>query len=580
MSRDMFHKLIKNKQTWKKCLYLLGVVAFLCFTLSQDITVKADSFFPSGDARYCLLVPTVGFYLQSTPIPEFLEYDGDKVTGYSYSWVTSHGITDVADIRAGHLHRFRDIASYVAGPPGTQIGVAAWFYNGSGHSVDISESRLYLSSPESGDLTRNTTVLPQSGVTQTLYFGNQFSRTGAYTTFPVPRIPSYSGSHPPGMKIGTLTIKQPVVIGSVVAACYPTNDGQIIMEKNIMVRNDSMYSLQNVQVGNQSIELAPRQISVVTITETQPQNASNTYVGSTVKVSDQNEHLECAATAAADGDALIASARPFFVNRNDSADLSWFRFQPAPAAEGGGVTLCVRQIGYTQETIAPSCSFELKQEISVEETNFCEQGGKGARISIKIHNTGGFSDKSFIFLRIRKEHSHKIAKVVGYSEREEDNSWIVYKAEIPSITHGESRSHIFTIEWSELAEDNTPISVLYKEQEIEKIITVEKCVLSQTPGNITSISHAPIPITVSQEESLWNKTKNENFFVLSKLANAGISFELENSYLFGAVIAIISCLIFRIVSKGYVRGRFKKTEESISFSPADNGQQSIVSIEN
>jgi hypothetical protein len=547
--------------------------------LCSSPTVVADGFFPSGDARYCLLVPAVGLFVDSFPEAQEIKFDMSNTVGYTREWIQGHTITDVSDIKAGRLHRFRDTATFIAGPPGTRIGIAAWFYNGSGHTIDIDEGRLYLNSPESGDLTRNNEVVTQNGQTSLIYFGNNFSRNGKYLSMSLPTIPPYSGQHSPGVQISSMVIKQPVTITNQSVSCFPTHNGQIVMQKYFVLKNNSLYHLPAVNVGNDFIDLNPVEEKQISIEETFLQNSQNNYVGSSILVSDTNEHLECAAIAVGEGDSLVPSARSFFVNRNDSGQSAWYRFQPAPAAEGGGLTLCVRQIGYTLTSSELSCRFELKQVLDVIANNKCEQEEAMSEVTVSIRNTVGYSDILPLSMYFDKEFLPDITSMTPLETKEIMDTEVRFTYTIPAIVHGGTSNSIFTLNYAkEALEKSIPLRIEYGGMQIQKDVKVESC---QSELTETIIATPVVYPSISQEESLWGKTKIIDEPLLRKnLASAGIHVTREAYYLFYAVsIAVIFFLSLSIASKVYVRSRSRKTEERRAFSFSDNGQDNIESIE-
>lgn len=399
-------------------------------------TVRADSFYPSGDVRYCELVTAVGLAIGDLPASGVnnVEYEAANVSGEFGSWITSHTIHDVANVYAGSLRRYPQVLGSISAPPGTRVDIGMWWLNYSGHSIDTGTSYLYLGAGGTG-LESVLDIPYVSGSLGYLHNGVVKNRNGNRVEIPLMgNLPNTSISGAPaGKVIASGVIKKPLQITNIKAECVFDPRGHVIMSKYIKLRNTSQFTQNNIRIAsnNQTANMPPQQENVTRIDEDLGYIYSNAVNGSFVAVYNPSINTACGTSGGVKGDDTDPGSHIFFVSRNDSSNRSWFGLQTDIAAVPRGDFFCIKQIPYTENVGGFSCVLPEKINLTALSDKKELHPGASSLITIKIENVG-ISKRSDVLIVSFPEIFDRYLSIVG-GEKEINNGIVSVVYPVPDV---------------------------------------------------------------------------------------------------------------------------------------------------
>jgi hypothetical protein len=374
----------------KKVIIVLVCILFGVIELKP---AYADTFYPSGDVKYCELVTAVGLAIGDLPASgsNNIEYKLSDVAGEQSSWVISHTIHDVANVYAGSLRRYPNVAGTVSVPPGTRVDVGLWWLNFSGHSIDTGTSYLYINSGSGGLISVLDVSSPVGSVN---YLHNNTSKTRNGNRIEVPSLGALSNTTLSGAPVGRVIasgiVKKPLRITNEKAECVFDAEGKVVISKYVAITNTSQFPQDNLSIANiaDSANIASGQEKLVRVDENIGYIYTTTAGGASVSVYNPNFNTACATAGGGRGDDIDPNAHLFFVRRNDSANRNWFGFQTDIAAVPKGDFFCVRQIPYTEKVGGFVCTLPEKVLLQASSDKKELHPGESSTVIVNIENKG------------------------------------------------------------------------------------------------------------------------------------------------------------------------------------------------
>lgn len=364
-------------------LLLVTLVEYLAlFLLYNNYYVHADSFAPNGDIINCDYIPAIGIAISE--LPTNVDYDQTLIKGVVQNWITTHSLDAVADYRLGSVKRFRDIAGSVAVPPGTKLAIGYWWYNFSGHTINISDSNLIVSQNREGyDITKLLSGSYANDSFRFKYSGYWLTRSGkSINTGALGNFSSNSaGNLPKGRVIKTVEVIDPLNVNVEEYSCKINNDGTGTYEAWLAVKNRTAYALSSIAISGQNPILEPFTEARIPVSQQFIAQYNQTYTPTPITIEENSKITECATDGSDRGDTHDPSTRIMLVDRNDSGSSSWRGLQPDFASVPRGKFFCITKIPYSFKFQLPECMLPKEVKLSA---NLSKILFPGVRETLKI----------------------------------------------------------------------------------------------------------------------------------------------------------------------------------------------------
>lgn len=354
---------------------LLAIFITSCFAVSTSVA-HADTFYPSGDTKYCEFAQAAAISYSNLPtnsVAAGMTYNGPAVKGVSLNWIKSTDFEDIGDVTYPDARRKNGIASFVYVPPNTTVDLDVYYFNFSGHSVDVEEGIFYTSMPDptAGDLTR----LGAPGIYQTntfKYNGINVTRSGKAHKIQNWKVvpPNSLANLPKGERFVSFQTIQPVrILERNITPEF--RDGALYLKYLTKVKNISQYILPNIRLEDTFLD-GSTQIYTTTLNP----NVTKTFEYEKclcyeypyelqlprLKVTDPSEHIETAAVGTSALFSYEPETRVFFTKRHDlGAPSNWLGVQGDFTTVGSGDFIRVGLMAY--ELYSDYTHISLKPDI-------------------------------------------------------------------------------------------------------------------------------------------------------------------------------------------------------------------------
>lgn len=325
-------------------------------------SVRADNFYPTGDVSNCdfATATSLSYFMlpQNCSTAGCLSFNNSDVYGSNGYFPETHKITDVAYLLYPNAHRVRGIVDSVAVPPNTKVDVGLYVHNYSGHTVSVPSAYLFVSraTTSNGDWSR----LGAGGTVGSInyrYFNTNQIRSGRYvlTNNLGTYQPNSHATVPLGRTAYSFITIQPIQILSRTATPEFSNNGNLRIKYDTVIRNISEYNLSDIQIidnlpsgeiFDQTVAFSSGQMRTFTYFANLGTIYPNNIINSPLRIIDPNRHREYSAVA--NGNSFDPETKTILVNRTDfGTPIDWMGRQPDFSATPIGDYYYVELIPYS-----------------------------------------------------------------------------------------------------------------------------------------------------------------------------------------------------------------------------------------
>lgn len=460
-------------------LLLVTLVEYLAlFLLYNNYYVHADSFAPNGDIVNCDYIPAVGISISELPMS--VSYDESLVKGVVQTWITTHSLDDVADYRLGSVRRYRDVAGSVAVPPRTKLAIGYWWYNFSGHTINISDSNLIVSQNKDGyDITKLLSGNYSSDSLRFKYSGKWLTRSGkSINTGQLGNFSSNSATHlPNGRVIATVEVIEPIDITAEESSCQINADGTGLYSVWLTVNNKTAYKLDSIHIAGQNFVLPAAGDARIPVSQQFETQYNQIYNPTPIIIEERSTITECATNGSDRGDSHDPSSRIMLVERNDSGYSSWRGLQPDFASVPKGKFFCITKIPYSFKFELPECMLPKNVELAATLSDTLLPGERET-LKISLENIGIPIQNEHLVVTATNNVSFPICEKMNVGSLES-----TYNCGVVDLRINETKSIDLEILPKALFTEDENTGVKIEIEYLEELITVNSSIKTESIPN-------------------------------------------------------------------------------------------------
>lgn len=315
------------------------MILILFFLLLLVSPVYSDSFNIAEDGALNEYYQATTFSISDLPSNNLndtysIEYDSDSVLGITTEiLLQNHTISSLTSL--WYMKRVLGVADRVSGPPGTSVDINYFFFNDTGHDIDISKIAIPFSrgNPNNGNLcnlientevrSMNIDVSFDSRVIKKIGILKEYEGLGLITT------DSMGAYH-----LDTLLISNPIVIDNMQ---FRVNEEEINIK--IEIKNISTENLSNMIYEHNDFIFGfnLESMDIISIEYSLPYTEDLGYY----KITNPNEREECAVYGSNNYNWFSPDAVTVLAYRNDGGWVNGSHLQPV------GEGFCITRIPYS-----------------------------------------------------------------------------------------------------------------------------------------------------------------------------------------------------------------------------------------
>lgn len=375
-----------NKERGRSIRYLhIGrgsvrvVVVMICLISVVVGLVSADDFYPDADGWDCEFGYAESVSIHSLPssqnLPGGLQYNSNLIVGEGANFPQRHEMDDVVEFNYPYSRRMLGVADRVSVPPGARVDVGYFVRNYSGHHINTNGGWLFLTKTGGGgDWTRLGAHGWQNKSVVLVLDGDRITKSGrAVWIGNLGNWPDHDLSDlPKGWTIYTFRVSQPMVFDGQSTDYHFDQNGNLIVDMSVTLRNTSSYRLSNVRYSHASYSVTrsfePGQTRTFNYSRNMGKNYSKSLNLGFGRVTDPNSQNECIVigTDFGDNDNENNPNRWMLFSFRDDSDSpdGWWGIQAEYPFRPEGSTMCVERIPYSLNSQV--FRLELESELSLD----------------------------------------------------------------------------------------------------------------------------------------------------------------------------------------------------------------------
>ena len=412
-------RLLAKIKRYKKVGLQVSIAIFIVF--SAPAFVYSDSFYPNGDSNSCSLAAVVGIQYSRVGGGD-IYWDSSNVQGEVSPWIQNSNFKDIASPWYPNASRKDFVADIVALPPGSRVEFGAYFWNHSGHTVNVNRIDLYtsLDNINHGDLTR----LGADGIVANSCFKiNGGINCRNSKTVPislnwsiVDRNVSLSDTY--GRIFYGFDLIQPIQPRAFEQSSRW--DGQnFIIDYSIRLANVSDYSSCDINIKDQlpngttfdsNYCIGAHSQITVNYSANMGRNTTGTIINDPATITDRNFRQESITYVGSSIYDRTSTVLPAIIYRNDSNATGWYSTQPTWGEMGRPLTVILIPYWFYTQQLVMQAPQDVKIEAFVTDSDqvLVEQNNIGNAqemvYTVKVTNSGEYINNLCVNINVGQEY--------------------------------------------------------------------------------------------------------------------------------------------------------------------------------
>lgn len=359
--RKIRHKKIVSRRRGMVCAVFVGVFLLSCFLLWEE--AFADGFYPGADTEGCSMASVMA--IQYADLGDAsLFWDQGLVQGESSPWIQGSEFKTIASPWYPNASRYNNVADYVSVPPRTIVDFGIFFWNHSGHTIDVRGIDLYtsLDNLTDGDLTKlgangtqKSSCFNQGGVWKCR---NSKVKEASVNWSVQDRHVSLADTA--GRVFYSFETIQPIIKKSF-QAIRRWVGRTLFIDYQLVLKNNSSYDSCNInvydilpsgEVYNQDHCISAGAEKVIVYSANMGDRAKGNIFNDGARVKDNNYRVEKNSYPGSYIHDRTPVVLPAIFSRNDSTNVSWTAMQPVWGEMGRGLTVQLIPYGFYTEGVS------------------------------------------------------------------------------------------------------------------------------------------------------------------------------------------------------------------------------------